>query len=116
MPNTADPKTPERQPSAEPRYELVFESNLVGKGPRPRRPSGTTLSSVLRELKALRERGGAALGDAYALAAKSFLQRWESFEDRAAERRIRQRAQGRRATAPAAAKASQRPKISSPTK
>jgi hypothetical protein len=123
MANEGDPKTP--QPPADPRYVLVFEPNLVTKGPRPRprrvraSASGTStrgplssasFSGVLRELNGLRERSGAVLGDAYARAAKSFLERWERFEDRAAERRQRQRSQRRRSSsAPAAASAAKTP-------
>jgi hypothetical protein len=114
MANEDDPKTP--GPAADPRYELVFEPNLFARGPRPRsrrsaassRPSvsNASFSSVLRELNGLRQRGSAALGDVYARAAKSFLERWEGFEDRAAERRYRQRSQRRRSSsAPAAASA-----------
>lgn len=105
MADEGDPKNP--VPAADPRYELVFEPNLAAKGPRPRRRkarSSASFASVLRDLNGLRERGGAALGDAYARAAKSFLERWESFEDRAAERRHRQRSRRRRSSsAPAAA-------------
>lgn len=120
MANEAHPKTPHEPPSGDPRYELVFEPTLVAKGPRPRPRraattskgplSGASFSSVLQELNGLRARGGAVLGDAYARAAKSFLERWESFEDRAAERRHRQRSQRRRSSsAPPAASAEKTP-------
>jgi hypothetical protein len=116
MASEADPKPP-----PDPRYELVFEPELLRNEPRQTsndrrqrpRPRGS-FAGVLRELSELRERGGAALGDAYARAAKSFLDRWESFEDKAAERRYRQRAQ-RPQTKPSAAKPAPRPAATSPS-
>jgi hypothetical protein len=44
---------------------------------------------LLAELKSLGERGGAALGDAYALAARAVSTEIERFEDLGAERRFR---------------------------
>jgi hypothetical protein len=81
-------ETPAKRPGlsrslpADPRYEIVFQK----KPSEPRAVSG-----LFAELKALGERGGSALGDAYALAASSLLNRLERLEDLNAERRFRQR-------------------------
>jgi hypothetical protein len=61
-------------------YELVFEPNLL----RPRSPSG-----LWSRLVGLRERGGAAIGDAYASVAGRVLDGVEWLEDRNAERKQR---------------------------
>jgi hypothetical protein len=65
----------------EPRSEIVFDKRK--------------LSGLLAELKSLSERGGSALGDAYARAASSFLNRSEQLADQSAERRFRQRSKAR---------------------
>jgi hypothetical protein len=65
----------------EPRYEIVFDKRK--------------LSGLLAELKRLSERGGSALGDAYARAASSFLNRSERLADQNAERRFRQRSKAK---------------------
>jgi hypothetical protein len=96
-------KNPGPGPS-EPRYELVFERRF--------------LTRVVAELKSLADRGGSALGDVYALAATSFLNRSERLEDLNAERKYRQRSSSNaRASvrAPAPRSASQ-PQTSSLTK
>ena len=82
------------------KYEVVFESKsvlptlstLVAGLKRSATPS---LSGLVGELKSLGERGGGALGDVYARAASTVLDRIERFEDRTAERRYRQRAKSR---------------------
>jgi len=102
-------KAPEsaRPLASEPRYEIAFEVS-----PAPRQSStvqSTTLKSgapgLFASLKALGERSGAAVGGAYALAARSVLRRIERLEDSNAERRLRQRsaapANAARAAAPA---------------
>ena len=112
-------KAPEsaRPLPSEPRYEIAFEV-----GP-PSRQSSTIQSSTIQSstvrsttlkpgvpglfasLKALGERSGAAVGGAYAQAARSVLRRIERLEDSNAERRLRQRtaapASAARAAAPA---------------
>jgi hypothetical protein len=50
-------------------------------------------SVLLADLRSLAQRGGIAIGEAYARAASSFLTQLERVEDRRAERRFRQRAQ-----------------------
>jgi hypothetical protein len=62
---------------SDPPFELVFERRF--------------LVSVFTGLKSLAERGGSALGDVYALAATSVLNRSERFEDLNAERKFHQR-------------------------
>jgi len=61
-----------------------------------RPPVRRRFPSLLAELKSLGERGGAVLGDAYALLSGSVLSRLEELEDAHAERRYR-RAEARRA-------------------
>jgi hypothetical protein len=80
---------------AEPRSEV---------GQRRRRPRRGVVARWLGELKLLGERGGAALGDAYALAASSVLNELERLEDLNAERRFRQRLQARAASRAAVAR------------
>jgi hypothetical protein len=82
------PKASANEPgqASDPRYEIVFEA---------RSSARDTLSGLVATLKSLGERGGAAIGDAYALAAGSFLNRKEWLEDLNAERRVRRRAQAR---------------------
>jgi hypothetical protein len=63
----------------DPRSEITFDKRA--------------LSSLLAELKSLSERGGSAIGRAYARAASSFLNGTERLEDLNAERRFRQRSQ-----------------------
>ena len=83
------------------KYELVFErdrripslSSLIAGLKAPATP---TVSGLLAELKAIREKGGGAIGDAYARAASSVLERVERFEDLNAERKHRQRKSGRK--------------------
>jgi hypothetical protein len=80
----------------DPRYEITFERRLAAK---------VALSSLLGALKSFGERGGSALGDAYARVAGSILNEKERLEDLNAERRARQRSQAARgpiASAPAA--------------
>jgi hypothetical protein len=52
-------------------------------------------SSLVGELKRLREHGGSVVGAAYARAASIVLDRLEHFEDQNAERRLRRRANPR---------------------
>jgi len=61
------------------------------------------------------ERAGAALGDAYALAASSVLNELERFEDLNAERRFRQRSQAGAANTAAASRLA-RPQKPSPSR
>jgi len=71
---------PKRVPSG---HEILVEKKVATKG---------SLLGLLTELKSLSERGGAALGAAYAAAASTFLQEKERLEDLNAERRFRQHA------------------------
>ena len=57
------------------------------------RSSAGGLPSVLAELKSLSDRGGSAIGDAYAVAARGFLLGKERLEDERAQQRARQRSQ-----------------------
>jgi hypothetical protein len=96
-------RAPEKKPAPrslrnDPRFEVVFEPGLFERRASARRSSEDrsrarqgALTQLLSKLALVRERGGAVLGDAYALAAKSFLERWERLEDLSAERRLRQR-------------------------
>jgi hypothetical protein len=79
--NTLSPQLERPLPTG-PRYEIVFEGSAR---------KGRTLAKVLRALKALSERSGSVVGDAYALAAGAVLNRTERLEDLNAERRYRQR-------------------------
>jgi hypothetical protein len=76
------PNRPQKTFARRPRYELVLESRAREQG---------ALSSLLAELKSLGERSGSAIGNAYALAASTFLNGRERLEDLNAERRFRQR-------------------------
>jgi hypothetical protein len=78
----------------DPRYELVFEEPAA---------EHSGLSTLLLELKSLSERGGAAIGNAYALAASSLLKGKERLEDQNAERRFRQRSESGRPARPSKA-------------
>lgn len=73
------------------RYELVFERSSAG---------ARVLTNLSAELRALVARGGTAIGDAYALAARAFLTGVERLEDLRAERHFELRA----ARAPAASR------------
>ena len=66
-----------RPPISTPRYEVVFGAKAGAR-------------SVLAELRALFERSGEVLGDAYASVAGSVLERVERLEDARAERKFRQ--------------------------
>jgi hypothetical protein len=68
------------------------------------------LSGLLAQLKSLGERSNAAIGGAYALAARSVLGRLERLEDLNAERRFRQRPR-----APSSAGAKETPSASLPS-
>jgi hypothetical protein len=57
---------------------------------RPARPRAKAPAGALGELRLLRQRGGAALGEAYARAARAVFHRLERLEDLSAERRYRQ--------------------------
>jgi hypothetical protein len=67
------------------RYEIVFDNSFSG---------GGAWASVFAALKSLGDRGGAAIGGAYVLAARAFLRGTERLEDLNAERRFRERANG----------------------
>jgi hypothetical protein len=83
---------PERALPSDPRYELVFETRSFAKRTLPRRaPERVDPSNLFAELRSLGKRGGAVLGDVYAVAAGYFLDHWERLEDLNAERRLRQR-------------------------
>jgi hypothetical protein len=69
----------------------VAPRQQVARRKKPSRRSA--LPGWLDGLKLIGERAGAALGDAYALAASSVLNELERFEDLNAERRFRQRSQ-----------------------
>jgi hypothetical protein len=84
-------------------------------GQRRRRPRRGTFARWLGELKLLGERGGVALGDAYALAASSVLNEVERLEDLNAERRFRQRLQARAASRAAGARLAAPAKNPSPS-
>jgi hypothetical protein len=85
-------ETPATQRDSDPRYEITFE----------RRPK-VALAGLFSVLKSYGERGGSALGDAYARVAGSILNGTERLEDLNAERRLRQRSQGARSLASRAA-------------
>jgi hypothetical protein len=87
---------------ADPRYELVFERRFW--------------ESVFAELKSLGERSSSALGDAYALAATSFLNRSERLEDLNAERKFHQRSKARASVHAPASDLTSQPQKSSLTK
>ena len=89
--------------SAQPRAVLPVEPRREV-GQRRRRPRRGAVGRWLAELKLLGARGGAALGDAYALAASSVLNELERLEDLNAERKFQQRAQARTASRAAAAR------------
>jgi hypothetical protein len=76
-----------KQRGIDPRYQITFEL----------RPSAkVALSSLFGVLKSYGERGGSALGDAYARVAGSILNEKERLEDLNAERRLRQRSHAAR--------------------
>lgn len=79
------PKRLPRRPQAAvstPRYEIVLDSNPWER---------IQLDGAINELRALGDRVGFALGNAYARAAGSFLARVEKLEDATAERKYRQK-------------------------
>jgi hypothetical protein len=83
-------KTAAKQPGIDPRYEITFEH----------RPSAkVALCRLFSVLKSYGERGGSALGDAYARVAGSILNETERLEDLNAERRLRQRSHAARGPA-----------------
>jgi hypothetical protein len=70
---------------------------------------------LLGELKVLGERGGAALGDAYARAASSVLNEVERLEDLNAERRYQQRSKARASSRAAVARLASQAQNPSPS-
>jgi hypothetical protein len=75
------PEVPRSVP-ADPRYEIVFERRGTG---------SAAVSKLAGGVVSIAQRMGAALGDAYALAARSVLHALERLEDSNAEQRVRRR-------------------------
>ena len=111
--SSADPRSPEAALPAAALPAAVRQT--VARSKKPSRRGA--VPGWLDGLKLIGERAGAALGDAYALAASSVLNELERFEDLNAERRFRQRSQaGAASTASAPRLAAQAQKTSSPAK